>query len=152
MAEAAVDEVLAEIRGGGGRVTTARRALVSALVEAGPNGHLTADDIVTKVRTTQPEVAGSTVYRLLIDLEERGLVRHVHTGHGGAFFHLISDTHHIHLICDSCDRIIDVPAKVLGSLDHRLDHTHGFRLNAEHTALHGICAECRGHVTTLTTR
>jgi Fur family transcriptional regulator, ferric uptake regulator len=51
------------IREQGERVTTARRALVTALVQA--RGHVTADDLAALVQKAQPDVHLSTIYRSL---------------------------------------------------------------------------------------
>lgn len=143
MTAALVEKVLADVRAGGGRVTAARRALVGALAEAAPKAHLTAEELVSQVRSSQPDLADSTIYRLLADLEARGLARHVHTGHGAAVYHLSAAGDHLHLVCDGCGRIIDVPPTILGHLDNRLQDTHGFRLRADHIALHGLCSNCQ---------
>ncbi len=74
----AVEHILDLLRAKGGRITTTRRAVATFLVE-GP-AHPSAEDLLTAVQSTCPDVAPSTVYRILEDLEDLGVVVHVHLG------------------------------------------------------------------------
>ncbi len=139
MTDGRVEAVLAQVRASGGRVTRSRRALVTEVADAG--GHLSADDLADRLRRSHPELAASTVYRLLTDLEERGLVRHVHTVHGPAVYHLADPTHH-HLRCSRCGHVTDIPDAVLAPVRRLLHDRYGFDLDLGHTALPGTCAAC----------
>ncbi|HET9443189.1 MAG TPA: transcriptional repressor, partial [Acidimicrobiales bacterium] len=75
MDDARVELILGRLRDRGGRITTARRALVAALVAA--EHHVTADDLAELVQRAHPDVHRSTIYRTLADLEELGAVDHV---------------------------------------------------------------------------
>ena len=134
-------ELLDRLRAGGLRITAARRALVEALVAAGDAGHATADDLADAVHRTHPDLHRSTVYRTLDALEQAGVVVHVHLGHGSAVYHLAEDRH-LHLVCDACGDVVEVPESVLGPLRRRLATGFGFRLDAGHFALPGRCAAC----------
>ncbi len=140
MAEARVQAILAEVRATGGRVTVSRRALVTELVSAG--GHLTADDLVERMRKSQPDLAESTVYRLLTDMEDRGLLRHVHMVHGPSVYHLGDEVHH-HVRCSQCGEVLDIPAGLLEPVIGVLRDEFGFELDPGHSALQGTCASCR---------
>lgn len=132
--------MLALLRSRGGRVTTPRRAILSALLEA--DHHVTADDLTAAVQRDHPEIHQSTVYRTLETLTELGVVDHVHLGHGGAVFHLAHERHQ-HLLCSSCGRVTEAPEDVVADLARQLDDRYGFALEARHFALTGRCARCR---------
>lgn len=134
-----VEEVLAALRERGGRVTAARRAIVSVLVEA--DGHLNAADISASVRAAQPDVHPSTVYRTLERLVELDVVEHIHLAHGSAVYHLTSQDH-LHLVCDRCGVVTDAPATVLRAAAAEVAERHGFRLAVGHVALTGRCRDC----------
>ena len=51
------------LRQRGGRVTTARRAIVAALLQS--SGHVTADELTATVQAAQPDVHSTTIYRCL---------------------------------------------------------------------------------------
>ena len=91
--------ILDRLRAEGGRVTTARRALILAMVAA--DGHMTAEDLAVSVQAAHPDVHRSTIYRTLDALERLGVVDHVHLGHGRAVYHLADEPHH-HLVCEEC--------------------------------------------------
>ena len=122
------------------RITSTRRALLSALV--GSKRHMSASDLAAAVQAAQPDVHLSTVYRSLEILEQAGLVDHVHLGHGRAIYHL-SDELHQHLVCESCGTVIEVPDEDLSNLASTLDRRYGFAIRPHHFAVLGRCAECR---------
>lgn len=140
-----LDELIIELRARGGRVTSARRSLLSALVSA--HGHLTADELAAKVQAEHPDVHISTIYRSLDALEQLGLVDHVHLGHGRAVYHLTDDAHQ-HLVCDACGIVIEVPDSTFAALADDLDRRYGFALRANHFAVLGRCAACAGRART----
>jgi Fe2+ or Zn2+ uptake regulation protein len=135
------EQVLDLLRAHGGRVTTARRAIVHALL-AHP-GHPTAEELTARVHDAHPDVDKSTVYRFLDELEKLGVVDHVHLGHGPAVYHLATDAHQ-HLVCESCGDVTEVPASVLASFRKTLLARFGFELDVRHFALQGRCRGCGG--------
>jgi len=136
---ARLERILSALRASGGRITTARRALVTAIVEA--DGHVTAEDLAETVQRSHPDVHRSTIYRTLDALEELGLVDHVHLGHGRAVYHLLDDPHQ-HLVCERCGHVIEVPDELFRPLADDLQKGYGFRLRPNHFAVLGRCAEC----------
>lgn len=139
MDDARLERILVRLRSSGGRITTARRALVSALVEA--DSHVTADDLAETVQRSHPDVHRSTIYRTLDALEELDIVDHVHLGHGRAVYHLLDDPHQ-HLVCEVCEAVIEVPDELFRSLARSLKDGYGFRLRPNHFAVLGRCATC----------
>jgi Fur family ferric uptake transcriptional regulator len=133
------ERLVGTLRQRGWRVTTARRAVLAALVEA--QGHMTADELAEKVQSSHPDVHLSTVYRTLEALEHLGLVDHTHLGHGRAVYHLADDPHQ-HLVCDACGAVIEVPDDTFTSLAESLQRSHGFTIRPSHFAVLGRCAAC----------
>src|SRR5690349_3222508 len=121
----ATEIVLARFREAGGRVTTARRLVVRALLDA--ESHVTADDLAALVRASHPEVHLSTVYRTLESLEALGLVEHTHLGHGPAVYHVGGA--HQHLLCEQCGAIFDLDASCVAPLRDELREREGFELH-----------------------
>jgi Fur family ferric uptake transcriptional regulator len=132
--------ILDQLREQGGRITTARRAVVQALV--GTDGHATADDIAEIVQRTSPDIHLSTIYRTLESLEEAGTIDRVFLGQGSAVFHLTDNRHH-HLVCQTCGDVIHLPPGVFDTLAQDLDREYGFTLLAHHIGLTGQCRSCR---------
>ena len=138
-----VDDVLAGIRAAGGRATPARRAIVEVLVGGSRHQHLTADEVARQVQGVLPDVALSTVYRSMEALEELGFVEHLHLGHGPAVYHL-ADEQHLHLVCESCGAVTELPESTLDAIGEEIRNRHGFRIEPRHFALSGSCEGCAG--------
>lgn len=139
MSEPRVDGILGMLRRQGGRVTSARRGVVSALVDA--PGHVTAEDLASHVQATYPDVHLSTVYRTLEALERLGVVDHTHMGHGRAVYHL-SDQAHQHLLCEACGTVIEVPDDTFAELAATLAARYTFSIRPSHFAVLGRCGAC----------
>ena len=75
-----VDAAIAAMRSRGLRVSAARRLVLEALFAA--EGPVTADEIADGLGGRVPVSDLGSTYRNLETLEEIGLVRHVHLGHG----------------------------------------------------------------------
>jgi Fe2+ or Zn2+ uptake regulation protein len=134
------ERILELLRRRGGRLTTARRAIVTALVTA--NSHVTADELASTVQSEHPEVHLTTVYRVLDTLEQLEVVDHVHLGHGRAVYHLTDETHQ-HLVCEICGTVVEVPDDVFADLASTLDATYGFAIRPHHFAVLGRCSACK---------
>ena len=143
MAHASVDEMLALLRRGGDRVTSAKRAVLGVLTSS--EQHLTAEGVAERVHATHPDVHRSTVYRILDNFERRGLVTHVHLRHGPAVYHLTAEPHH-HLVCEECDAVVEVPDDAMVALRAALQRDYGFSFDTPHFALTGRCRSCQSPI------
>jgi Fur family ferric uptake transcriptional regulator len=122
------------------RITRARREVCTVLAAA-PEGHLSAADIAERAGAP---IDPSTVYRTLEILEELGLVRHVHLGHGPGAYHLAPAASHHHLVCDRCGSTVDVPVTEMRSAISAVTEPHGFVPDETHFAIVGRCRDCVG--------
>jgi Fur family ferric uptake transcriptional regulator len=134
-----VEDVLALVREHGGRVTSSRRLLLEALFD-GP-GHRTAEELAESVQAQAPDIALSTVYRNLDELERLGVVVHSHFGHGPATYHLASSVHG-HFVCEECGRLTEVPDSMFDGLAKQARARFGFTIDPHHFAMLGRCADC----------
>ena len=135
-----VDEVLALVREHGGRATSSKRLLVEAVFD-GP-GHRTAEQLAEAVQARAPDVALSTVYRNLDELEKLGVVVHSHLGHGPATYHLAEGAH-CHFVCQDCGAAVEAPDELFTSLARAARERFGFEIDTRHFAILGRCATCR---------
>lgn len=135
-----IELICDELRAGGARITRSLRDVLSVL--AAGDDHLTATDIVERLRQTDSRAQIATVYRTLERLSASNVVEHVHLGHGALAYHLRPKPHG-HVVCESCGKVIDIPPTLLAPLAAQLDRQQGFALRTGHTALSGWCADCR---------
>src|SRR4029078_4107055 len=140
MGKESAKRIIAGLREQGVRITSARRAVIAALVRT--DGHVTAEDIATAVQLDTPEIHLSTVYRTLESLEELGVVDHVHLGHGSAVYHLAANRHQ-HLVCERCKKVIHLPPGFVDTLSRDIDTRYNFTLRPHHFWLIGLCEDCR---------
>ncbi len=136
-----LERILKMFRDRGGRVTTPRRAIITALLQAG--SHVTADELADTVQSAHPDVHTSTIYRCLGSLKELGVVDHVHLGHGRAVYHLADESHQ-HLVCESCGTVVEVPDTVFATLAKGVLKQFGFLVQPRHFAVSGRCRSCAG--------
>jgi len=139
-APGSVDQVLAELRASGARVTTARRQLLQALFDS--SEHCTAEDLAAEVHRRAPDVHISTIYRNLDELERLGVIVHSHLGHGAATYHLASVAHS-HFVCEVCGTAIEAPKAMFDALAEQARAVFGFVIDPRHFAVLGRCAACR---------
>ncbi len=87
------------------------------------------------------DIALSTIYRALDALEEVGAIHHIHLGHGKAVYHLKESVHQ-HLVCERCQKTIEVPEDFSQRMEIELRARLDFHVKAHHFSILGICDEC----------
>ncbi|MCL2466208.1 MAG: transcriptional repressor [Micrococcales bacterium] len=141
-----LQDVGAQLRARGERMTRPRRAVLTALARRG--GHVLAAEVVEAVGQVDPSVHRASVYRTLDALSALGVVQHLHLGHGGTAYHLSDGVHHhVHAQCQSCGAVEDLPANTLDDVAEQLALRSGFLLDPGHVALSGTCRTCALHGT-----
>ena len=120
-------------------MTIPMRAVVSILLDS--DRHPTADDLIVEVERRIPSIAPSTIYRVLSRLDELDIIEHVHSGTGPAFYQL-HDSSHVHLVCNGCGTIINIPEQAFQQLSRDVLETYEFVVEPRHAALLGRCSLC----------
>lgn len=122
-------------------MTRPREVVLAALLNE--PGHVTAEEVVAAVADLDESVHRASVYRSLEALCDVGAVQHIHLGHGAMAFHLVGEEcEHPHAQCRECGVLFDLPTDVLDEVASRVMAELGFKLDAHHVALSGVCAEC----------
>jgi Fur family ferric uptake transcriptional regulator len=125
----------------GFRLTQARKAIVDALVRC--DGHITADDLATKVHELAPSIGRMTVYRTLDLLTELGLIRPIYQGTGAAHYILLAGGSHHHFICNRCHKVIEFDRCVADEMAKNLGHGFNFQVQSHLLEVHGLCETCQ---------
>jgi Fur family transcriptional regulator, ferric uptake regulator len=129
------------IRSCGFRVTAARRLVVEALSTA--TRPLSAEELAGGADGRVPESDLASVYRNLELLEQLGLIRHVHLGHGRGLYEFTRSAPQEYLVCERCDDIQAVPATELDDVRADVEHAFGIEPRFTHFPLVGLCRACR---------
>jgi len=126
----------------GGRSGGARRAVVELIGRQ--DCCLTAQEIFDGLRAEGRRVGIATVYRVLEQLSERGLVQRVDVGAGTARFEaaLPSGEHHHHLVCDDCGKVEAFADDELEAVIHEVERRTGYSIAGHDVVLRGACREC----------
>ena len=132
------DQITSILRQQGRRLTPQRLSVARVLADD-PQGHLTAEEVFTRVRQTLPTISLATVYKVLNEFVELGQLRRVELGEGGARFDT-NTASHAHLLCRGCGHIADLPAS-----DYYLElpAAPGYQILDHAVIFYGLCPACR---------
>ncbi|HEX3804815.1 MAG TPA: Fur family transcriptional regulator [Solirubrobacteraceae bacterium] len=117
------------------RLTTPRRLVLEALFSA--DGPAPAERIATGAQLDL-----TSVYRNLEALEQHGLVRHVHLGHGPGLYALVGRGEHEYLSCERCGAVVAVTPDQLDPVRNRIGELFGYTASFTHFAIVGLCPDC----------
>jgi Fe2+ or Zn2+ uptake regulation protein len=138
------EQIAGRLGRSGQRLTRSREALVAVLAAA--VRPLTIPDIAD----ADPELAVSSIYRNLNQLEELDVVRRVVSAGDFAHYELAEELthhHHHHLICSSCGTVEDFRASAqleasVRQASHHITRRTGFRIERHLVDLIGTCTNC----------
>ncbi len=136
---ASIDDALRRLRQSGGRITSAKQALIEFFFTA--EAMLTAEQI----GALHPDVDNSTIYRCLSQFEELGIIEHVHMGHGAAVYRR-GGTPTAPITCVVCGRTEQTPISLLLPLVSAIEEETGIDVDLVHFPLSGRCIRCRSDV------
>lgn len=134
------DLVPDRLRARGLRWTPQRATLLAVLARS--VGHVTGSQLIERCREVDPATTPSTVYRTLDVLEALDVISHSHGIDGREEFHVRPALDHGHLICSSCGREEELPARDAGPLLDALRRERGFEAQIDHLSIMGRCREC----------
>jgi Fur family transcriptional regulator, ferric uptake regulator len=132
------EAVLRALRACGLRISTARRMIVNLLFEA--DGPVSAQQIAGGLHQTPLDLA--SVYRNLEKLEEVGVVRHFHAGHGPGRYVLAGGGEREYLACDRCGAIEEIDGCELDELREEVQARFGYEVRFTHFPMVGVCPRC----------
>jgi Fur family ferric uptake transcriptional regulator len=139
-------DIASLLRSAGQKVTPQRLLILTALRDS--HGHVTASQILEKVKASYPFVDASTVYRTLASAKELRLVSETNLGTGDNLFEWIGSERHHHLICRVCGGVSMLEERYVTGLAETLERETGFDADLDHLALFGTCAGCKAKQTT----
>ncbi|MDQ0576928.1 Fur family transcriptional regulator [Agromyces albus] len=134
------EQAAAHLREVGLKVTEPRLAVFGA-IEIGE--HVDADEIFRRVSRELPSTSLQTVYGVLAALSGAGLLRKIEPAGSPALYeNRIGDNHH-HLVCTSCNAVVDVGCVVGEAPCLTPSETHGFQIATAEVTFWGLCPDCR---------
>ncbi len=101
--------------------------------------HLSAEDVYKLLLTENMDVGLATVYRVLTQFEQAGLLSRNHFETGKAVFELNQGSHHDHLVCLDCSRVEEFYDEEIEKRQHQIAKERGFTISEHALALYGNC-------------
>lgn len=105
--------------------------------------HLSAEDVYRALLVEKVEIGLATVYRVLTQFEQAGILTRSQFDGVKAIFELNDGDHHDHLICTHCGKVVEFTDDQIEDRQHKVALDHGFTLESHAMMLYGICADCK---------
>ena len=131
-----------DLKSAGLKVTLPRLKILEVL-EKSSNHHLSAEDIYRKLMEKHGEVGVATIYRVLTQFEESGIVNKLNFENNQAVYELSNVEHHDHLVCVKCNEIIEFQDDVIEEHQLQIANKYGFQLTDHSLYLYGLCKTCK---------
>ena len=107
---------------------TLPRMKILQQLESSSERHLSAEDIYKSLMDAGEDVGLATVYRVLTQFEQAGIVlRHNFEG-GSAVFELADEDHHDHMVCMETGEVIEFVDDEIEERQHRIAEEHGYEI------------------------
>ncbi|MCC6277164.1 MAG: transcriptional repressor [Oligoflexia bacterium] len=136
------NDIFLRLKKSGFRMTAERRQLIN-LITTSP-GHFNAEKLLGLARDRRLPISRATVYRVLPLLKQIGVIQQSLIREGQAHFELSwEQEHHDHLVCQSCNRIVEFTNSEIEALQEKIAKKYRFSLTGHVMELHGICEDCR---------
>ena len=103
--------------------------------------HLSAEDVYKLLLAENLDVGLATVYRVLTQFEQAGLLSRNHFESGKAVFELDHGSHHDHLVCLDCGRVEEFFDEEIEKRQQKIAAERGFKLAEHALALYGSCSK-----------
>jgi Fur family ferric uptake transcriptional regulator len=126
-----------------GLKATAPRLKIINLFESSKVRHLTAEDVYKQLVSEGIDIGLATVYRVLTQFEQAGLLVRHHFESGKAVFELNEGHHHDHLVCMSCGRVEEFYDPEIEKRQMRIAKDRGFDIREHALYLYAECIKPR---------
>jgi Fur family ferric uptake transcriptional regulator len=103
--------------------------------------HLTAEDVYKILLADNMDVGLATVYRVLTQFEQAGLLNRNHFETGKAIFELNAGSHHDHLVCLDCGRVEEFYDEAIEDRQNAIAKERGFSIAEHALAIYGNCTK-----------
>lgn len=131
-----------DLKSAGLKVTLPRLKILEVL-EKSPNHHLSAEDIYRALIEQHEEVGVATIYRVLTQFEESGIVNKLNFENNLSVYELSNVEHHDHLVCVKCNNIVEFQDDVIEDHQEQIAKKYGYQLTDHSLYLYGLCSDCQ---------
>ncbi len=129
-----------ELKSSGLKATLPRLRILK-LFESAALRHMSADDIYRLLMQEGVDIGLATVYRVLTQFEQAGLLSRQNFETGKAVFELNQGGHHDHLVCLQCGRVEEFYDADIEKRQTQVARQRGFQLRGHSLALYAECTK-----------
>lgn len=122
-----------------GLKATLPRVKILEIFQQGKQRHMSAEDVYRELLAENQDIGLATVYRVLTQFEQAGLLKRNNFEAGKAVFELDEGKHHDHLVCLQCGRVEEFYDAEIEKRQHRIAQEHGFELQDHALSLYANC-------------
>jgi Fur family ferric uptake transcriptional regulator len=105
--------------------------------------HMTAEDVYKALLVDGSDVGLATVYRVLMQFEQAGLLTRSNFESGKAVFELNEGQHHDHLVCLDCGRVEEFFDADIEQRQRDVTTARGFELQEHSLSLYARCTKAQ---------
>jgi Fur family ferric uptake transcriptional regulator len=124
-----------------GLKATLPRLRIIKLFETSTLRHMTAEDVYKQLLTEGLDIGLATVYRVLTQFEQAGLLVRHHFESGKAVFELNEGKHHDHLVCMQCGRVEEFYDRNIEKRQLKIARERGFEIREHALYLYAECTK-----------
>lgn len=124
-----------------GLKVTLPRLKILELLQDPESQHISAEDLYKKLIDIGEEIGLATVYRVLNQFDDAGIVTRHHFEGGKSLFELATQQHHDHLVCLDCGRVIEFTDDIIEQRQKEIANKFNVRLTNHSLYLYGHCLE-----------
>lgn len=124
-----------------GLKATLPRLKILELFQKSGQRHLSADDVYKLLLNEDMDIGLATVYRVLTQFEQAGVLARSHFDNGKSVFELNEGQHHDHLVCLQCGRVEEFYDSEIEKRQASIAQQLGFELQEHALALYGNCTK-----------
>jgi Fur family transcriptional regulator, ferric uptake regulator len=124
-----------------GLKATLPRIKVLEIFQRATQRHMSAEDVFKMLLAEGADVGLATVYRVLMQFEQAGILTRTHFETGKAVFELNEGKHHDHLVCVDCGRVEEFFDAEIEKRQRSIAQTRGFELHDHALALYAVCTK-----------
>ena len=129
-----------------GLKATLPRLKILEVFQKGTQRHLTAEDVFRVLLTEHSDIGLATVYRVLMQFEQAGILSRSHFDSGKAVYELNEGSHHDHLVCTSCGKVEEFYDEEIERIQQAVAQEKGWILQDHAMSLYGLCSTCSANV------
>ena len=129
-----------ELKRAGLKVTLPRIKILEIL-KSPDNQHISAEDVYKILLENNEEIGLATVYRVLNQFDDAGIVTRHHFEGGKSVFEVSHKEHHDHLVCLKCGKVMEFEDEVIEERQLKVAQEHGLKLTNHSLYLYGECLD-----------